>query len=163
MRASLFDVRPDHGMETILDPREYLGIPPQDVHDIVIRLLDYTEVPGKQLRPARETSPVMWGSEEDDPACGAEDVSDVCRPVFCGHQSVFANQSAEAVAHEYDRPFVLSASYHLLSVLRPRHAYRVIILPVRCERRWQVARVIRDPTLRNHALPASGKLWYISK
>lgn len=69
---------PNYGVKTVLNPRQHLRVPLEDVHNIAIRLLDYVEVSGKLFCPSREASTMVWGPEKYNPACGAKYVSEVC-------------------------------------------------------------------------------------
>ena len=65
---------------------------------------------------------------------------------------IFADQTPQAVADKYDRPFILLA-LALYPVYTAARTYCIVLLSIRRERRQKMPSVVGNPILRHHTPP----------
>lgn len=64
-------------MKTVLNPREHLGVVPENLQDFGIRLLYESDRPGQEFGPSSKSSPVVRRPEEDDTTGRQKDILEV--------------------------------------------------------------------------------------
>lgn len=76
-RLSLFAARQDHGVETVLDPREYLRVALEHLDNLCVGLLDDPDGSRQPFGPSCQPRSMVWRPEKDNAVCQPENVVEV--------------------------------------------------------------------------------------